>query len=413
VASRARARSIVSCGVAARRSTSRTLALLLLALIAAAGSAPSGAADDDTTPPVLVGLSFSPSSVDTAGGSQTITVAAHITDDLAGFGTGFLEFRGPSGQYLRADFRQWMLVSGSLTDGVFESVMTVGAFSEQGTWTAVDFYLSDQASNQRVFSDFAGAGFPTGFDVGPANVAPTVSAITGAAAPVSVGRAVTVSATFTDPNPLDTHTARWDWGDGTTSAGAVTENGGSGTLTGAHTYAAAGIYTIGLTVTDQRGGAGQTSVRLIVYDPAAGFITGSGSIASPPGAYTADFSLTGKAIFSFASRYQKGATRPTGQTQFRLASARLSFQSTSYEWLVVSGARAQYQGSGTVGGKGGYEFIVTAIDGQITGGGGVDKLRIKIWNKSTGAVVYDNQPGAPDTANPTTAIAGGSISIQT
>ena len=130
-------------------------------------------------PPALVGLSFSPSSVDTSGGSQTITVAAHITDDLAGFATGFLEFRGPSGQYLRADFRQWMLVSGSLTDGIFESVMTVGQFSEQGTWTAVDFYLSDQVSNQRVFSDFAAAGFPTGFDVGPANVAPTVSAITG------------------------------------------------------------------------------------------------------------------------------------------------------------------------------------------------------------------------------------------
>src|SRR5439155_5612441 len=119
-----------------------------------------------------------------------------------------------------------------------------------GTWTASDFYISDQAGNQLVFSDFAAAGFPTGFDVGPANVDPTVSAITGSAAPVSVGRAVSFSANFTDPNTSDTHTARWDWGDGTTSAGVVTESGGSGTLTGAHTYAAAGIFTIGLTVTD-------------------------------------------------------------------------------------------------------------------------------------------------------------------
>jgi PKD domain len=412
VASRGRAGSIVSCVIAARGFTSRTLALLLLALIAAVVTAPSAAAEDDTTPPSLVGLSLSPSSVDTSGGSQTITVAAHITDDLAGFATGRLEFRGPSGQFLQAEFRQWMLVSGSLTDGIFESVMTVGPFSEQGTWTATAFYLNDQAGNGRVFVDFAAAGFPTGFDVGPANVAPTISAITGPAAPVSVGRAITTSATFTDPNLSDTHTARWDWGDGTTSAGTVTENGGSGALTGAHTYAAGGIYTIGLTVTDQRGGAGQTSFQLVVYDAAAGFITGSGSIASPPGAYTADASLTGKAIFSFASRYQKGASTPTGQTQFRLASARFNFQSTSYEWLVVSGARAQFKGSGTLGGKAGYGFVVTAIDGQATGGGGVDKFRIKIWDKSTGSVLYDNQPGTPNTANPTTAIWGGSISIQ-
>ena len=55
--------------------------------------------------------------------------------------------------------------------------------------------------------------------------------------------------------------------------------------------------------------------------------------------------------------------------------------------------------------------MLTAIDGQIPGGGGVDKFRIKIWDKGSGGVVYDNQMGASDTADPTTAIAGGSIVI--
>ncbi len=43
--------------------------------------------------------------------------------------------------------------------------------------------------------------------------------------------------------------------------------------------------------------------------------------------------------------------------------------------------------------------------------GSPDKFRIKIWNKATGEVIYDNQPGAPDMADPTTVIQGGSIVI--
>jgi hypothetical protein len=80
---------------------------------------------------------------------------------------------------------------------------------------------------------------------------------------------------------------------------------------------------------------------------------------------------------------------------------------------VVSGAKAQYKGAGKVNGYGGYQFMLTVIDGQATGGGGVDKFRIKIWDKDNGdAIVYDNQFGSADGADPTTAIAGGSIVIK-
>ena len=84
--------------------------------------------------------------------------------------------------------------------------------------------------------------------------------------------------------------------------------------------------------------------------------------------------------------------------------------SSSCDWLVVSCAKAQYQGSGKINNAGNYGFIVTVIDGQASGGGGVDKIRMKIWDKNNGnAIVYDNQMGASDSANPTTAISGGSI----
>ncbi len=132
---------------------------------------------------------------------------------------------------------------------------------------------------------------------------------------------------------------------------------------------------------------------------------------SPQGAYKADPSLSGKATFGFVSKYQKGATIPSGNTEFQFHAAGFNFHSTSYEWLVISGAKAQYKGEGTVNGVGGYKFLLTATDGDVSGGGGVDKFRIKIQN-SGGGVVYDNGGGSDDidSANPQ-AISGGSIVI--
>ena len=121
-------------------------------------------------------------------------------------------------------------------------------------------------------------------------------------------------------------------------------------------------------------------ILLAVYDPDGGFVTGGGWINSPLGAYTPDPSLTGKANFGFVSKYKKGATIPTGVTEFQFKVANLNFYSNTYEWLVVAGARAQYKGTGTINGGGNYGFMLTAIDGAISGGGGIDKFRIKIWD---------------------------------
>ena len=242
------------------------------------------------------------------------------------------------------------------------------------------------------------------------NVAPTVGVISAPTAPVQVNTAITTSAGFTDPGVQDTHTAVWNWGDGTTSAGTVTETNGSGSVTGSHTYTAAGVYTVTLTVTDDDGGSGQSVFQyVVVFDPAAGFITGAGSINSPPGAYVPNPSLTGPARFGFVSRYQNGATVPTGQTGFHFLVANFHFRSTAYAWLVIGGARAQYRGTGTINGAGSYDFILTGIDGEVSGGGGLDKFRIKIFGP--GGVVYDNQMGAGDDAVPTTVITSGNIVI--
>jgi len=245
-----------------------------------------------------------------------------------------------------------------------------------------------------------------------ANAAPAVGVISAPLDPVQVNTTVNVSAEFTDPGVPDTHTAQWQWGDETASSGDVAQASGSGSVAGEHTYAEPGVYTITFTVTDDDGDAGDSSFQyVVVYDPDDGFVTGGGWIMSPEGAYAPDASLTGKASFGFNAKYKKGANVPTGQTQFQFKVADLNFHSTEYQWLVIAGARAKYKGFGTINGDGDYGFMLTAIDGQINGGGGEDKFRIKIWDKASEDIVYDNQMGAADDGDDATIIGGGNIVI--
>ncbi len=149
-----------------------------------------------------------------------------------------------------------------------------------------------------------------------------------------------------------------------------------------------------------------------VYDPEGGFVTGGGWIDSPEGACVAEPTLTGRANFGFVSKYKKGATTPTGQTEFQFQVADLKFHSDTYQWLVVAGARAMYKGTGTINGEGNYGFMLTAIDAKLTlSSTDVDKFRIKIWDRDTDTIVYDNQMDAADGTDPTTSIAGGNIVI--
>ncbi|MCZ7395561.1 MAG: right-handed parallel beta-helix repeat-containing protein [Candidatus Methanoperedens sp.] len=234
-----------------------------------------------------------------------------------------------------------------------------------------------------------------------------ISSIMAPIDPVRVDTQVEASASFADHGTTGTHSAEWNWGDGT-SLGTVMESGGAGSVTGSHIYRAAGVYTITLTVESVGSSAYQF---MVVYDPTGGFVTGGGWIDSPAGAYQADPSLAGRANFGFVSKYKQGATVPTGQTEFQIEN--LNFHSTSYDWLVISGARAQFSGTGTINGAGNYGFLLTATDGAINGGGSVDKFRIKIWDKTTDNLVYDNVLGGSDdieAASPQ-AISGGSIVI--
>ncbi len=242
------------------------------------------------------------------------------------------------------------------------------------------------------------------------NVDPVLSSILSPLDPCKLNTPITTSSSFTDGGILDTHTAVWDWGDGITTAGIVAETNGAGTVTGEHAYSNAGIYWVTLTVIDNDGGSAIVTSEycVVIYDPEGGFVTGGGWIDSPADAYVPDTTLEGKATFGFVSKYQKGATVPTGNTEFQFKVADLNFKSTSYDWLVVAGSQSKYKGTGIINGAGEYGFMLIAVDGAITGDG-MDKFRIKIWDKATDAIVYDNEVGVSEDAAPSTVIGGGSI----
>ena len=137
-----------------------------------------------------------------------------------------------------------------------------------------------------------------------------------------------------------------------------------------------------------------------------------GYISTYAGSYAADLSKVGKLSFGFNSKYTN-ATNPKGETQIQFAIGGLDFSALNYDYLTISGARAQFRGFGKLNGESGYNFILTVIDGQLNGGGGVDKFRIKIWNKTTGAIVFDSQMGESDAVDPSTPVGtGSSIVIQ-
>jgi len=234
------------------------------------------------------------------------------------------------------------------------------------------------------------------------NHPPEIGAIAGPADPVAVNTEVQVSASFNDPDADDTHTAVWDWGDGTTSGGIVAEE--DGMVSGSHTYTAAGVYALQLTVCDAASECDLAQYQyLVVYDPAGGFVTGGGWIWSAQGYCHLNAvceAAEGKASFGFVSKYKRGASVPEGNTEFQFRAGDLNFHSSSYQWLVVNQnyTNAQFKGYGTINGTGRYGFMIWAGDSNP------DTFRIKIWVADDETnVVYDNGVAQP--------IGGGSIVI--
>lgn len=256
--------------------------------------------------------------------------------------------------------------------------------------------------------DFAGNETTGGIKINIDKAPPVTNSIT-LPNPIHAGSPGSISAGLSDGGGSGLFSADFTI-NGSAPAPLGTPGGATATVSGSLPALAAGVYDICVRGTDAAGNIGAYLCSfLAAFDPSAGFVTGGGWIHSPPGAYTGNPAATGEAHFAFVSRYHNGAQLPSGQTKFRFRAGNLNFESTSYDWLVIAGSRAQFRGVGAINGTAGYQFLLTAIDGGLPGGGGVDRLRLKIWGP--GGVVYDNEIAAADSAAPITALGGGSIVI--
>jgi hypothetical protein len=94
------------------------------------------------------------------------------------------------------------------------------------------------------------------------NVPPTVNA--GPDRVIFSGDNLSLTAFFSDPGTLDTHTAKIEWGDGDVAAGVVKETAGSGNVTGSQVYFVPGHYTATVRVTDDDTGQGSDNLSIEV-----------------------------------------------------------------------------------------------------------------------------------------------------
>ncbi len=221
--------------------------------------------------------------------------------------------------------------------------------------------------------------------------------------PVALGSDATLKATV---SPAVSGVAVSFYLDEVLKATSLTDADGTATLV--VSGLAANVYKVRAVVA---GGCAESIAYLPVYDPNGGFVTGGGWINSPAGAYLADKALVGKANFGFVSKYKKGSNQVDGNTEFQFKAGDLNFKSTMHESgsLVIAGKKAIYRGVGTINGISGYKFVITAIDGNITGGTDPDSFRIKISDNY--GVVYDNGLGADENSDVSTVLGGGSIVI--
>ena len=233
-----------------------------------------------------------------------------------------------------------------------------------------------------------------------------------------IGSTVSFAGTFWDV-PGNKHTARWVIDNSTVSGRVTAEPSGfkNGTVTGSYKFSTAGVYKLKMEIIDQNGNVsyantnGDMDAIIVIYDPNGGFTYGGGKFYSEAGAQLSNPSAKGMVSYGFQSNYFKTATYPKGETQMEFKVGDFEFNALNYEYLAISGSKAQFKGSGKIiNGQSGISFIMTVIDGAIDGTG-TDKIRMKIFDKNTGLIYYDNQPGAGDDVDPITIVKPGSTIV--
>src|SRR5438093_10712240 len=124
------------------------------------------------------------------------------------------------------------------------------------------------------------------------NTAPSITSFGLSSTDMEAGQAVTATGAFTDAGAADTHSVTFDWGDGSPTTTKSLAAGVNTFSSAAHTYTAAGDFTVTATVTDNAGAFATATSSVSVHAPnqaptIASFVVTAGSEGG-----SSDFALT-------------------------------------------------------------------------------------------------------------------------
>lgn len=207
-------------------------------------------------------------------------------------------------------------------------------------------------------TDAAGNTTSVPFTVAVANVAPTANITSPSGrAIVPLGSVVPFEAGAADPGTLDELTYAWNFGDGATRSVTNLDR----TDSTDHRYSTACLCEATLDVSDPEASAPRQSVEVIVFDP-AGKVTGGGGFVAAQGSVGVAAGTPYK--MNASVQYDPGATVPRGLTDLDVPSAGLSVRASGFNFLVVRGSEATWEGTATVNGVAGYTFRATLVMGS-------------------------------------------------
>jgi hypothetical protein len=154
------------------------LACLTL-LLGSGATSPLRAQTSDTMPPQLVGMTFSPSTIDVTLSAQTVTFQVAATDNLSGLRSTQVDLRSPSGIQTAVGV---VSLQGNPLSGTFVFNVTVPRYSEPGMWSITQLRIWDAVGNSLILSQqtLAGLGYPVYIeviDLNPDLTPPTLTAI--------------------------------------------------------------------------------------------------------------------------------------------------------------------------------------------------------------------------------------------
>ena len=320
--------------------------------------------------------------------------------------------------------------SGTFSDlGADTIVLTasVGTVTKNanGTWSWSWGTNSGPAQSQTVTitANDGSAESTVTFSLTVSNVAPVVGPITVSQDLVPVNSSFSAEASFSDAGTGDTHTATWNWGDGTTSAGTITEANGSDTVAGSHVYTATGFYTVTLTVSDGSNPTQTMLQNVLVYEAGVGKVTGGGKINAPGAACVfgqpyCNNNKNSELNYGFDIQYIDGSAVPVGQTTMTYKSGMVFASIDQYELLAVIDDVAFFRGQGTLSANNVPDitafFEVWVIDSDIHNPGVPDRLGAKIWyvdNNGQEIVFVDTSINNSDPFGTLADVRGASVKI--